>query len=201
MVRSAPARLAAMLLVAAADAGCSAGAASRPAADLSSVPVAWTAAGPHAEDSTAVLWVFRTEDCLSCVGVDYDIRRVQARFGRAVPLIAVHVGSDADSVISRACLRTRRVNVDHAVRVSPRAFLEMYPGAALPGLYLLRGRKVAWSAASATGVTPERVQLDTLVQRLRQGLAPASGRELENALHEPGYAAGISSTRIMKEAQ
>lgn len=181
MDRSATAVVAAALLAAA---GCGDGAARPAPPPLTSVPAAWTFAGPAAGDTTAILWAFRTEDCLSCMGVDYDVRRVQARFGPAVPLIALHVGSEGESAIPRAYFRTRRLRVDHTVTLAPGGFRELYPGVALPALFLLQGRRVAWSTA---GTRSTRIQLDTLVQRLRQGLPPTDGTQSPRA---PGAGGG-----------
>lgn len=200
MVRSASARVAGALLAAAAAGSCKAGVVSRP--DSPVVPAAWTVAGPRAGDTTAILWAFRSEDCMSCLEVDYDLRRVQARFGSAVPLLAVHVGSVADSLVLIACLRTRRLRADRAVTVSPRAFREMYPEATLPGLYLLQGRRIAWSAASQGGAQTARVQLDTLVRRLRAGLEPTGGRGPGSAgERDTKVRQGVLPTRTMREDQ
>lgn len=131
------------------------------------VSAAWTASGPRAGDTTAVLWAFRTEDCLSCMGVDYDVRRVQARFGRSVPVIAIHVGSEEQSAIPRAYFRARRLRVDRTVTVAPGEFGERYPGTSLPALYLLQGRRIVWSTSSSGSTRATPVRLDSLVERLR----------------------------------
>jgi hypothetical protein len=165
--RSAPAALTA-LLAAAALAGCG-GAAPRGEVRLALVPAEWAASGPTRGDSTAVLWVFRTEDCLSCMAVDYDVRRVQARFGTAVPLIALHVGHPEQAAIPRAYFRARRLRVDRAVTLPPREFSARYPASPLPALYLLQGRRVVWSTAPRPGARAAPVRLDTLVERLRSG--------------------------------
>ena len=175
MDRGAPAAVAAALLAALATGSCDRDTPPGAAREATSVPAAWAMAGPAAGDSTALLWTFRTEDCLSCMAVDYDVRRVQARFGPAVPLIAVHVGRREDSAIPRAYFRTRRLRVDRAVTVSPNEFRRLYPGVALPALALLRGRAIAWSTSSPAGRRAARVQLDTLVQRVREGRPPTSG--------------------------
>ena len=183
MDRGAAAVVAAAFLAAA---GCGAGAA-RPAPPPAFVPAAWALAGPAAGDTTAILWAFRTEDCLSCMAVDYDVRRVQARFGPAVPLIALHVGSKGESAIPRAYFRTRRVRVDRAVTLPPGEFRARYPGVVLPALYLLQGRRIAWSTASPPGTRVAPIQLDTLVRRLRQGLPPTAGTQPPRA---PGSGGG-----------
>jgi len=168
MARSTPGRLTVALLAAATVAGCRA-AAPRDAADLTAVPAAWTVAGPGAGDTTSLLWAFRTEDCLSCMAVDYDVRRVQARFGPAVPIVALHVGSEGEAAVPEAYFRARRVRIDRTVRVSPGELRKRYPGAVLPALYLVRGRAVVWSTASRGG---SRILLDTLVARVREGGDP-----------------------------
>jgi hypothetical protein len=125
------------------------------------------------------------------MAVDYDVRRVQARFGPAVPLIALHVGSEGESAIPRAYFRTRRLRVDRTVTLAPGEFRERYPGIVLPTLHLLQGRRIAWSTAWAPGTRATRIQLDTLVRRLRQGLPPT----------QRTIAAGKQSTSTREERQ
>lgn len=166
-------RCCATALLAATLAACGGTAVPRGEARLATVPAAWTAAGPAPGDSTAVLWAFRTEDCLSCMGVDYDVRRVQARFGAAVPLVALHVGHAEQAAIPRAYFRARRLRVDRTVTLPPGDFRARYGDAVLPALYLLQGRRVVWSTSPRPGQRVAGVQLDTLVQRVRAGQAPA----------------------------
>lgn len=131
------------------------------------VPEGWLA-GPGADlrAGTTVMWVFRSEDCLSCPDVDYPLRRLQARFGAEVPFVAVHVGGRHRDTLAASFFRQRRVAVRRAVTVDPRDFRRAFGDAPLPALYVVHAGEVRWTSA-AQGTGPYRtIQLDTLVRDL-----------------------------------
>lgn len=118
------------------------------------VPPAWlprdAAAAP-----LVLYWTFRTEDCLACMKVDRSLRRVQAKYGESVPVVAVHVGGEPESEVARAFLSSARVRA-RLLTVSPGDFHERYPGAGIPSLLLARAGKIVWSSAAPAG--PEGIR-------------------------------------------
>jgi hypothetical protein len=140
------------------------------------IPADWAGTTAAAASPAALVWVFRTEDCLTCQSADYALRRVQARFGERVPFLAVHVGTLGDSTIPKAFFRARRLRVDRLVTVSPRDFARQHGEAVVPSFLLLSAGTIVWSSARAgnPGVAGS-IQLDTLVQHWidARGRAPA----------------------------
>lgn len=109
-----------------------------------SVPSAWQPL-PGGRGGPYVLWLFRTEDCLSCQALDYEFRRVQRRYGAGVPLVAIHVGRDGDAGVARTFLRTRRVNA-RVVTVAPFEYERSPAPSRLPSVHVVNGRRIVWSA-------------------------------------------------------
>lgn len=147
-------------------AACSAGEAPRALALGDSVPAEWLPPA-GAAGGTPLVWVFRTADCLQCQGLDYPLRRLQASHGGVVPLVAVHVGAEADTALVRAFFAQRRLRVARLVTLSPRRFRRAFPGAELPALYLVRGGEVAWTSTARPVPGAGPVRLDSVVSALR----------------------------------
>jgi hypothetical protein len=110
------------------------------------VPAEWRAGARDGRPS--VIWVFRTEDCLTCQALDYSLRRLQRSHAVDVSLVAVHVGRREHAGIPRAFFASRRLVPAAAVDVSPRAFRRRYGDATLPVLLLARGDSILWSSAN-----------------------------------------------------
>ena len=165
MGRRAPSTLALLILLAA-------GACASSAEELragGTVPAEWlTAGGAPAMPArqTTLVWVFRTDDCLSCQSFDYAVRRLQATYGDSVPFVAVHVGDAAREQVPRSFFRARRIQVARSVTLSPRRFSRSYRETGLPALLVVRGSTVAWSSSLPSGVA-SAAQLDSLVQEVR----------------------------------
>lgn len=118
------------------------------------MPAAWGTDG-----RPAVVWVFRTEDCLSCQALDYSLRRLQRTRGADVSLVAVHVGRASDGGIPAAFFASRRLDLAARTDVSPRRFRRAYGDVTLPVLLLVRGDTIAWSSAAPgePRLTPARI--------------------------------------------
>jgi hypothetical protein len=110
------------------------------------VPAEWRA-GP-ADGRPSVIWIFRTEDCLTCQALDYSLRRLQRAHAGEVSLVAVHVGRHKDAGIPQAFFTSRRLKLSTMAEVSPRAFRRRYGDAVLPVLLLAREDSIVWSSVS-----------------------------------------------------
>jgi len=110
------------------------------------VPPEWRP--QHSAGRTAVIWVFRTEDCLTCQAFDYSLRRLQRAHAGEVALVAVHVGHRRDAEIPRAFFASRRLELAATAEIPPRRFRRRYGDAPLPALLLARGDTIVWSSAS-----------------------------------------------------
>lgn len=121
------------------------------------LPDGWHSRAASAQP--AVVWIFRTDDCLSCEAMDYSLRRLQRAYGDRVGLIAVHVGREADAGIPAAFFASRRLRTAAAVDVPRRTFRRVYGDVSLPVLLLVRGDTIAWSSAAPgePRLTPERI--------------------------------------------
>ena len=161
------------VLALAAAAACARGEAAVSTLDVGqAVPREWTEAAPR-DQGLSLVWVFRTDDCLTCQAADYPLRQVQARFGDQVPLVAVHVGAEADSTIPNAFMRTRRLRTAERFTVSPRAFRRAHGDAALPTVVLVKGDTIVWTStirAGNAGAGP--VELDTVVNHWMRKAPP-----------------------------
>lgn len=111
------------------------------------LPSAWRPL-PASGGTSSVVWIFRTDDCLSCQAMDYSLRRLQAAYGGRVALVAVHVGRGEDASIPAAFFAGKRLETAAAVDVSPRAFRRAFGDVTLPVLLLARGDTVAWSSVA-----------------------------------------------------
>jgi hypothetical protein len=134
------------------------------------VPAEWlTAGGAPAVPAgqTTLVWVFRTDDCLTCQSFDYAVRRLQATYGDSLPFVAVHVGDAARERVPRSFFRARRIQVARSVTLSPRRFRRSHRETGLPALLVVRGSTVAWSSALPAGVA-NAGQLDSLVQDVKE---------------------------------
>lgn len=107
------------------------------------VPAEWRVGGAGAG---AVVWVFRTEDCLSCIALDYPLRRL-GRSRTDVALVTVHVGRPEDAEIPRAYLASRRLEPAATVELTPRQFRRRFGDANLPMLLLAHRDTILWSNA------------------------------------------------------
>lgn len=167
MDRSPAARLIAALATALLGAGCASDPPARVLAPGDPLPEAWLVApGADLREGTAVVWVFRSEDCLSCPDVDYPLRRLQARHGTEIPFVAVHVGGRHRESLAASFFRERRVAVRRAVTLDPRDFRREFGDPPLPALYVVEGGKVRWTSAGQGTGSYRTMQLDTLVQSL-----------------------------------
>lgn len=151
-----------------------------------SLPAEWRPAGSGA--NLSVVWIFRTDDCLSCQAMDYSLRRLQGAYGRRVALVAVHVGREADAGIPAAFFASRRLQTAAAVDVSPRTLRRVYGDVSLPVLLLVRGDTIAWSS-----VTPGEPRLTP--ERIDSVFAAALGGSTSAAERSAGPAPGTSVGR------
>lgn len=127
------------------------------------VPAAWMpeqAAG----SGSALVWVFKTQDCLTCEAFDFTLRRLQRTYGRAVPLGTVHVGHAEHASIPRDFFTSRRVEVAAETRISPRDFQREYGEVTLPALLAVRDGRIVWSSAVAGPAPLTEARLDTLLR-------------------------------------
>lgn len=108
------------------------------------IPARWHPSPAASRSPVFILWVFRTEDCLSCQALDYEFRRVQRTYGRSIPVVAVHVGRVEDERVAETFLSTRRVRAE-LVTVAPSRYRRMF-GDLLPSVHVVRGGRIAWSA-------------------------------------------------------
>jgi hypothetical protein len=155
MDRRAFARLALLMVVA----GCSAG--ERKYAPLTrgaALPAEWL---PEASaDGPGVVWIFRTDDCLTCESLDYSLRRLQ-RAHPEVPLSTIHVGRLDDAGIPRAFLADRRISAAANVDIPPKQFRRIYGEITLPALVIRNGDRITWSSiGSRSGLG--RATIDSL---------------------------------------
>jgi hypothetical protein len=137
-----------------------------PMALHSAVPAAWHPI-PAARASTFMLWVFRTEDCLSCQALDYELRRVQRRYGHRIPLVAVHIGGAKHESVARAFLTTRRVQAS-LVTVPPSEYRRLFGESVLPSVHVVQEGRIAWSAEIFNDTTPLAPRLDRALHSLGQ---------------------------------
>lgn len=114
-----------------------------------------------------MLWLFKTENCLSCQMMDYHVRRVQVKFGADVPLVAVHVGADADSLIPRSFFFQKRLDVSRTITVAPREFGARFSQTDLPAVLVVSNGRIAWSSVSVGGPAGASIRLDSVVGSLR----------------------------------
>lgn len=135
----------------------------------SPVPADWVPPEAGVAPSTFVVWVFRTADCLTCQTMDYSVRRVQASFGSAVPLVAVHIGAAADSLLPRSFFLQKRLTVSRTVTMSSRDFARKYSETDLPVIYVVKDGGIAWSSTSRGRPAGARIPLDSLVGSLQDG--------------------------------
>ena len=111
-------------------------------------------------DGPGVVWIFRTDDCLTCESLDYSLRRLQ-RAHPEVPLSTVHVGRLEDAGIPRAFLADRRISAAANVDVPPKQFRRMYGEITLPALIIRNGERITWSSiGSRSGLS--RATIDSL---------------------------------------
>ncbi|HEX8391924.1 MAG TPA: hypothetical protein VF665_06130 [Longimicrobium sp.] len=142
----------------------------------STIPAVWrdsTSAG----GGPTLFWVFRTNDCLTCQNLDYQVRRVQRRFGGRLHFVAVHVGSPRDESIPRAYLRERRVRAELRT-VSSAEMRRVLPDGAIPAIYLADGALIRWHTRLADD--PEKVAL-RLDHALNELAAPARAKAADSA--------------------
>lgn len=137
-------------------------------------PSEWAVPAWSPAPRTYVVWVVRTEDCLTCQEVDYALRRVQARFGGDVPLLVVHVGRARSETIPREFLRSRRVDAAF-LTLSPGAFARRFGDPVVPALHVVDGGVIAWSSADLRSRGALRVPLDSLVAGFRRGAGLPAG--------------------------
>lgn len=116
----------------------------------------------HPIDGAAVVWVFRTSDCLSCQSIDYIVRRLYAAHGDSLPISAVHVGDPAGRALVDRFLTSRRVALNAVVTVPPREFAARFTPTALPVLLVVDDGVVGWSSAVPQGVA-QLAQIDSVV--------------------------------------
>jgi hypothetical protein len=113
-----------------------------------------------ASDGPGIVWIFRTDDCLTCESLDYSLRRLQ-RSHPEIPLSTVHVGRADDAGIPRAYLADRRVTVAAVINIPPKVFRRAYGEVTLPALVIRKGDEITWSSiGSRSGLT--RATIDSL---------------------------------------
>lgn len=119
------------------------------------VPAEWLPS--PATNGPGVVWIFQTDDCLTCESLDYSLRRLQ-RTHPDVPLSTVHVGRTSDAGIPHAYLADRRITVSAAVDVPPKEFRRTYGNVTLPALLIRHGDRITWSSTgSKSGLTEATV--------------------------------------------
>jgi hypothetical protein len=139
------------------------------------VPAAWLPA-ERAGSGSALVWVFKTQDCLSCEAFDFTLRRLQRTYGRTVPLGTVHVGHAEHANIPRDFFTARRVAVAAETRISPGDFRRDYGEVTLPALLAVRGGRIVWSSAVAGPEPLTEARLDTLLRGFAETGRPPVAR-------------------------
>jgi len=129
-----------------------------------SIPENWIPGTTREVPGTFFVWLFRTEDCLTCQVMDYQMRRVQAQFGEAIPLVAVHVGVEADSTVPQAFFARTRLRVSRQVMITPREYERNFTKAEVPSIYLVHNGRIAWSSSDRSNAQKGTVRLDTLLR-------------------------------------
>lgn len=94
-------------------------------------------------DALQAVWVFRTQDCLSCQSFDFLIRRAQQRSSGKLSVSAIHVGREADSLIPRSFLDHARIAAE-IIHLPPTVYEEYWPGRQPPNLFLVENGHVVW---------------------------------------------------------
>ena len=113
-----------------------------PSCESHSPPGDWVQGLPD-PDALQAVWVFRTQDCLSCQSYDYLIRRAQQRSLGRLAVSAIHVGWEADSLIPRSLFDHARIAAE-IVHLPPRDYEELWPGRDPPNLFLVHNGRVVW---------------------------------------------------------
>lgn len=140
--------------------GCSDGPAEQQSlARGATVPAEWLP--PSRVEGPGIIWVFRTNDCLTCQSLDYSLRRLQRTY-HDVALSTVHVGSRADAGIPKAYFANRRISVSSGVDLSPRQFRKDYGDVTLPVLLIRDGAEITWSSVGASQPALTRTIIDSL---------------------------------------
>jgi len=140
--------------------GCSDGPAEQQSlAQGATVPAEWLP--PTRVEGPGIIWIFRTDDCLTCQSIDYSLRRLQRTY-RDVSLSTVHVGRREDAGIPKAFFANRRISVNSGVDLSPRQFRKQYGDVTLPVLLIRDGVKITWSSAGASRPALTRAIIDSL---------------------------------------
>lgn len=131
------------------------------------VPAEWIARPGAFAQSTTLVWLFRTDDCLTCQSFDYAVRRLQAIYGDSVPFVAVHIGDASREQVPRSFFRSRRISVARLITVPPRSFRRSDREGKLPALLVVHGRRVVWTSTLPQGVATA-AQVDSIVRSVRE---------------------------------
>lgn len=123
------------------------------------IPAEWLP--PSRVEGPGIIWVFRTDDCLTCQSLDYSLRRLQRTYHH-VSLSTVHVGRREDAGIPKAFFANRRISVNSGVDLSPRQFRKEYGDVTLPVLLIRDGARITWSSAGASQPALTRAVIDSL---------------------------------------
>lgn len=129
----------------------------------------WMDELPDANAPQAV-WVFRSQDCLSCQSTDFFLRKAQRITAGRLSITAIHVGWDDDSLVARSFLEKARL-VANVVHLSPTTYASYWPGKTPPHLLLLKDRRVVWDQE---GENPAQADSTfwSAVSVLVEGVAP-----------------------------
>lgn len=77
------------------------------------------------------VWVFRSQDCLSCQSTDFILRKAQRVTAGRLSITAIHVGWEGDSLVARSFLEKARL-VANVVHLSPKSYASYWPGKTPP---------------------------------------------------------------------
>jgi hypothetical protein len=124
------------------------------------LPMEWRSGSNAGSAAPVLVWVFRTDDCLTCQQLDYEVRRAQRRYGERLSVTAVHVGSERARKIPEAFLAERRVRAS-LITISPARSRVIVSDSMLPAVYLADRDVVLWSRSLRTGWKTLEAELDS----------------------------------------
>lgn len=104
----------------------------------------------YAQGGLEFVWLFRTDDCLTCQRFDLTVRRANEALGADIPFVGIHLGDEKDERIARQFFISRRIHAD--VRTMP---LSMFSGTqhmdSLPIFLIVKDSIVKWSSIGKGG--------------------------------------------------
>lgn len=139
---------------------------SGPRSDPASLNTTRAALQAARSSDLSFVWLFETEDCLSCQAINVPVRRAEIRLERDIPIFAFHVGHPADSAYIKGFLRKNRLQavVTHVV---PNDANVLGIGDT-PRLLMISRGAVVWADSLASGAV-RLADFDSSLIRIRRG--------------------------------